>query len=52
MSWSVVFGVAWAVSVLASGDVLRACSEDGTLGSDGLVGEGLRKEFLRIPNGT
>ena len=47
-----VFDVAWAVSVLARGDVLTACSEEGTLGSEDLLGGELRKEFLRIPNDT
>ena len=46
-SW--VLDVDSAVTVLARGDVRMACSEEGSLGSDGLVGGDRRKEFLRMP---
>lgn len=43
--------VACAVTVLARGEVPRACSEMGALGNEGrAVGE-RRKEFLRMPFG-
>ena len=44
-----VFEVASAVTVLARGEVLTACSEEGALGSEGRVGGERRKEFLRMP---
>ena len=41
--------MAGAVTVLAKGEVLTACSEDGASGSEGRVGGERRKEFLRMP---
>ena len=46
-----MFEVASAVTVLARGEVLTACSEGGALGSEGRVGGERRKEFLRMPTG-
>lgn len=43
--------MASAVTVLARGEVLTACSGGGALGSEGRVGGERRKEFLRIPTG-
>lgn len=43
--------MASAVTVLARGEVLTACSGGGALGGDGRVGGERRKEFLRIPTG-
>lgn len=39
----------WAMTVLGRGEVVRACSEEPGLGSEGRVGGERRKEFLRIP---
>ena len=35
--------------VLARGEVARACSEEGALGSEGRAGGEWWKEFLRMP---
>lgn len=43
--------VDWAVAVLARGEVVKACSEEGALGSEGRAGGEWRKEFLRMPGG-
>lgn len=43
--------MAWAVTVLARGEVVRACSEEGALGSEGRAGGEWWKEFLRMPRG-
>lgn len=48
-SWSGVSDVAWAVMVLARGEVDKACSEGGALGSKGRAGGEWWKEFLRMP---
>ena len=45
-----MFDKAWAVTVLARGEVLTACSEECALGREGRVGGELRKEFLRMPS--
>ena len=37
------------MTVLAKGEVLTACSEEGASGSEGRVGGERRKEFLRMP---
>ena len=41
--------MAGAVTVLAKGEGLTACSEEGASGSEGRVGGERRKEFLRMP---
>ena len=50
-SCSGVSDVDWAVTVLARGEVVKACSEEGALGSEGRAGGERRKEFLRMPGG-
>lgn len=50
-SCSVVFEVDSAVTVLARGGVLMACSEEDALGGEGRGGGERRKEFLRMPRG-
>ena len=41
-----------AVTVLARGDVLTACSEEGALGIEGRWAGERRNEFLRMPKET
>ena len=48
-SWSGVSDLDWAVTVLARGEVDKACSEGVALGSEGRVGGEWWKEFLRMP---
>ena len=40
---------AWAATVLARGEELTACSEEGAVGRRGRSGGERRKEFLRMP---
>lgn len=41
--------MAWAVTVLARGEVFTACSEGGALANESRVGGERRKDFLRMP---
>ena len=43
--------MAWAVTALGRGEVVKACSEGGALGSEGRAGGEWWKEFLRMPRG-
>lgn len=51
-SCSAVFEGDSAVTVLARGEMLTACSEEDTLGGEGRSGGERRKEFLRMPGVT